>query len=67
MNLKSRQQVQAILHKLLINLRKGDIRMEEKPAFEVPEGIGEKMWHNIIKLLVEQGRVEITYFNKWNA
>lgn len=41
--------------------------MEEKPAFEVPEGIGEKMWHNIIKLLVEQGRVEITYFNKWNA
>ena len=40
------------------------MRMEEKPAFpafEIPEGIGEKMWHTVIKLLAEQEEVDITY------
>ncbi len=30
-------------------------------ALDVPEGIGEKMWHTLIKLLAEQEGVEIKY------
>ena len=28
---------------------------------EVPDGIGEKMWHTVIRLLAEQEGVEIKY------
>lgn len=34
--------------------------MNDKPL-EVPEGIGEKMWHVLIKLLAEQEGVKIEY------
>lgn len=30
-------------------------------GFVVPDGIGEKMWHTVIKLLAEQEGVEIKY------
>lgn len=30
-------------------------------TLEVPEGIGEKMWHTLIKLLAEQEGVKIEY------
>ncbi len=33
--------------------------MERK--LEVPEGIGEKMWHTLIRLLAEQEGVKIEY------
>lgn len=32
----------------------------EKPLV-IPSGIGEKMWHTLIKLLAEQENVEIQY------
>ena len=32
----------------------------DKPL-EVPEGIGEKMWHTVIRLLAEQEGVKIEY------
>ncbi len=30
-------------------------------TLEVPEGIGEKMWHTVIRLLAEQEGVKIEY------